>query len=114
MKYNEYEQYIGIARELAMNVDKKQLHKRISSIIIQDNEIIGKGYNKTIGKFSIHAEVDAINDVYRRWGTKPNFKNCTMMIFRLDNNNNIVRCKPCNNCIKTIIKHEFKNVIYVP
>lgn len=112
MKCSDYWLYIDIAKEQILHVDKKRLHKRIAAIIIQDNNVIGKGYNKTIGTFSIHAEVDAINDVYRRWGTKPNFKNCTMMIFRLDNNDDVVKCKPCNKCREALNKHKFKNVIF--
>lgn len=75
----------------------------ISSIIVEDNNIIGRGYNRveSTQNFMNHAEVLAIKDAMK-------YKNN----WRLDNCILYTTLEPCSMCNEIIKKSRIKKVVY--
>tara|TARA_Y100000389_G_scaffold128022_3_gene125406 strand:- start:1734 stop:2165 length:432 start_codon:yes stop_codon:yes gene_type:complete len=115
--------YIEEARKLAL---KSTVLKKHGCVIVQDNKIIASGYNKHIafngvirklydsynGFVTIHAEVDALNQI-----KKNNIKltSAHMYIVRIPNDDNYENFKmscPCQNCQNYINKFPEINKIY--
>ncbi len=75
----------------------------IGCIIVEDDIIIGKGFNQVIRKNSpiFHAEIAAINDAC-------NYKNN----FRLPNSTLYTTVEPCHMCASAIIQARISEVIF--
>lgn len=88
------------------------------AIIIYRGKIIGKGFNKMcvpninkINTYSVHAEVDAINDALRKT-SKENLRKSTLIVVRVNNRGEILRSDPCQNCRNYISHHGIKIAYY--
>ena len=80
----------------------------VGCVIVHKNQIIGEGYHQQIGQ--AHAEVNAINDVFKNHGEKnapPLLKSATAY----------VSLEPCAHfgktppCADLLVKHELKKVV---
>ena len=85
--------------KIALNNDEVP----IGCIIVEDDIIIGKGFNQVIGKNSpiFHAEIAAINDAC-------SYKNN----FRLPNSTLYTTVEPCHMCASAIIQARISEVIF--
>jgi deoxycytidylate deaminase len=108
-------QGLNLAREYANN--SKMSPWKLGAIIVRDNRVIGKGYNKYSGKikyfnskfnmqlWSLHAEMMAI------LSCDGPFDDAIMYVAGVKSNGNPINCKPCKYCQK-IIKSIGIRVIY--
>lgn len=66
----------------------------VGAIVVQDGQIIGKGFNQviTVKSVSSHAEINAINDASQ-----------TIQNYRLNNCDIYVTLEPCHMCAKAIV-----------
>ena len=79
----------------------------VGCVIVHENQIIGEGYHQKIGE--AHAEVNAINDVFKNYGDKAPtlLKNATAY----------VSLEPCAHfgktppCADLLVKHQLKKVV---
>jgi guanine deaminase len=73
------------------------------AIIVQGNEVIGRGHNQVTASNdpTAHAEVVAIRDACRRLGT-----------FRLDGCDLYTSCEPCPMCLGAIYWARLKRVFF--
>ncbi len=79
----------------------------VGCVIVKDKQIIGEGYHQKFGE--AHAEVNAINDVFRKYGDEAStlLKNATAY----------VSLEPCAHfgktppCADLLIKHQVKKVV---
>ena len=108
--------YIQEATKLA----EKSLMRIAShgAVIIYRGKIIGKGFNKMcvpninkVNTYSVHAEVDAINDALRKT-SRENLRKSTLIVVRVNNKGEIVKSDPCQNCRNYITQHGIKIAYY--
>ena len=90
-----------------MKMCKKALKKNevpVAALIIKENKIIAKAYNKRHNKNNIlnHAEIMAINKASHK-----------LKDWRLDNCDLYVTLKPCSMCENIIKQSRIKNVYYI-
>lgn len=99
---NEINYYLNIASNLAQ---KSYILNEvpIGAVIVKNNTIIGKGYNKTIKNNSIlgHAEIIAIQAAQKKINN-----------YRLNDCDLYVTIEPCVMCIGAIIHARIKRVIF--
>lgn len=107
--------YIDEAKRIANN--SEVLCSSHGAIVIHRGKIIGRGCNKycikdkVTKKFSIHAEVSAIQDALRR-SSLDDLKKSTLVIVRVNNNNETLNSFPCENCRRYIEEKGIKCVYY--
>lgn len=111
---NKHQIFLDKAAYYAKNSNLNHKH---GCIIIYDKEIISTGYNKKNNSFtnySIHAEVDAINNLNKKYKNKKIMNNSSLYVVRIRNglNDCLKMSKPCLNCAKKIMKLGIKNVYY--
>lgn len=106
---------INIAIEEAKKSDHKQ---KVGAVIFDKKRIISKGHNtkqKSIKKFhprfqrfpfSVHAEVDSIINA------KKDLKGLSILVIRINKNNQFRLSKPCFNCMNYIQYVGIKKVFY--
>lgn len=108
--------YIQEATKLA----EKSLMRIAShgAVIIYRGKIIGKGFNKMcvpninkVNTYSVHAEVDAINDALRKT-SRENLRKSTLIVVRVNTQGEIVKSDPCQNCRNYITQHGIKIAYY--
>ena len=102
-----YENYIDIAAKEAL---RSPMTYKLACIIINRGRIVSLGHNKysrrtqLSGKWSLHAEMDALNKVRN----VRDLNGSTMIIVRVDRTpgttNEFLNAKPCNNCRARLIK----------
>lgn len=95
-----------IEKEL-VKLSKKALKKDevpVAALIIKNNKIIGKGYNRVnkTNNFMKHAEIIAIQKAMKKINN-----------WRLNNCDLYVTLEPCNMCKEIIKKSRIKNVYYL-
>lgn len=75
----------------------------VGAVIVMDNEIIGEGWNRTIGGAdpSAHAEVEALRDAGRKRGN-----------YRFPGAELYVTLEPCVMCAGAIVHARIARVIY--
>ena len=79
----------------------------VGCVIVKDKQIIGEGYHQKIGE--AHAEVNAINDVFTKFGDQA--------VVLLKNATAYVSLEPCSHfgktppCADLLIKHQLKRVV---
>lgn len=106
---------IDIAKEEAC----KSSHKaRMGCVIFNKKTIISKSYNSALKSrkklhpkyqkwdYSVHAELDAIIKA------RHDLKGCSLLIVRLNKNNELRMSKPCHHCMKYIEHVGIKNIFY--
>jgi tRNA(adenine34) deaminase len=75
----------------------------VGAIIVQENRVVGTGYNQVILKQSVssHAEINAINNA------SENLKN-----YRLINCDMYVTLEPCHMCAKAIVDARIRKLYF--
>tara|TARA_B110000008_G_C16608305_1_gene419401 strand:+ start:163 stop:504 length:342 start_codon:yes stop_codon:yes gene_type:complete len=88
------------------------------AIVIYRGKIVGRGYNKiTIenvnkpNQFSVHAEVDAINNALRTISPE-NLRKSILIVVRVNKQHDIVPSSPCKCCRNFIIQKGLKCAYY--
>lgn len=89
--------------DLALKAAKKK-EVPVGAIVVKDNKIIGKGYNKREKSHNIlaHAEIIAIKMASKKLKT-----------WKLDDCEIYVTLKPCSMCESVIRQSRIKNVYYL-
>lgn len=93
------------------------------AIVIFRGKIVGRGYNKycvenvnKINRWSIHAEVDAINNALRKISRDDLRKSTLIVVRKLKDNTQIDKeitfSAPCKDCANFIIKNGLKRCYY--
>ncbi|MCM1053066.1 MAG: nucleoside deaminase [Ruminococcus sp.] len=97
------EEYVRILMKLAKKAAKRN-EVPVSAIIIYNNKIIAKGYNKRHLQNSVlnHAEIIAIKKAAKK-----------LKDWRLNNCDLYVTLKPCNMCTEIIKQSRISNVFYL-
>jgi deoxycytidylate deaminase len=107
--------FINIATDEAQKSDHKQ---KVGCVIFDKKRILSKGHNtsqKSVKKlhpkfqrypFSVHAEVDAIIKA------KKDLKGSSILVIRLNKNNQFRLSKPCAKCLAYIEYIGIKNIYY--
>lgn len=102
-----------------INVSKKcEMKHKYIAVLIYKNKIISIGYNKLkpvkskkdnyiLNKYSIHAELNCINNCKN----KKIIKDSKMILFRISKGQ-FIKCECCNICKKIIEKYNIKKVVY--
>ena len=75
----------------------------VGAVFVQDDKIIGNGFNQVIEKNSVssHAEINAINHASQ-----------TIQNYRLINCDIYVTLEPCHMCAKAIVDARVKNLFF--
>lgn len=96
------ENWMQIAIELAKQAAKED-EVPVGAILVQDNEIIGKGWNQSIQKHdpTAHAEIMAIRSAGKRLAN-----------YRLPNTKLYVTLEPCSMCVGAIIHARIAELIF--
>lgn len=96
------EEYLKLALELAKKAYKKD-EVPIGAIVVKDNKIIGKGFNKREKSQNaiLHAEIIAIQNACKK-----------LHSWRLNECDIYVTLKPCPMCAGAIVNARIKNVYY--
>mgnify|MGYP006094910407 CR=1 FL=1 len=87
-------------------------------IIVYNDKIISWGHNKkhrSLKNFSIHAEIDAVNRLNRKYKNKKTIGKCSLYVVRIRNGVNehcLKMSKPCMNCANKIHKIGIRTVYY--
>ena len=114
-KMNISNNLIHLAIEEAEKSDHKQ---KVGAVIFNKKIIVSKGHNtkqKSIKKFhpkfqrfpfSVHAEVDAIINAKR------DLKGFSILVIRINKNNQFRLSKPCNDCMKYLNYVGIKKIYY--
>lgn len=105
--------------EAILNANKSRLHRsNHGAIIIYRGKIIGRGFNKicveninNINRFSVHAEVDAIQNALRKISFTQ-LKYCTLVVVRVEKEGNTLNSKPCKYCTNFIKKCQISQCFY--
>lgn len=118
---NKHQKYLDEAINYAKNSNLSHKH---GCVIVYGDEIISRGYNKkcsSLKNYSIHAEIDAINRLNKKYKTKKILSKCSLYVIRIRNGFNfsdddthdcLKMSKPCMNCASKINKIGIKNVYY--
>ena len=108
--------YLEQAANYAKNSDLGHKH---GCVIVYNDKIISWGFNKknnSLKNFSIHAEIDAINRLNKKYKNKKIINNCSLYVVRIRNGFNeedlLKMSKPCVNCASKIKKIGIKTVYY--
>ena len=82
---------------------KSQNEVPVGAIVMQKNQVIGRGHNSVIRNNSIaaHAEINAINKASK-----------TLNNYRLLNCDLYITLEPCHMCAKAIVDARIKNVYF--
>lgn len=110
--------YFNFASNIALNSNMFQKH---GAIIIYKKNILSSGFNSYSNyikcNFSIHAEINAINNFIKKYD-KYLLEKCELYVVRIshsnDNKNNtfLKYSKPCINCQKIINKFNIPKIYY--
>lgn len=103
-------QYIDKCVEEA---EKSDIHFQHGAVIIKNNKIISRGYNRYTGHKphhlrTQHAEMNAIQNAGK------NCENATLYVIRLSqlSDDGLGSSCPCTKCAKFMKLHKIKNVVY--
>lgn len=99
MDYNSFMQIAYDEAEKARKIDEVP----IGCVIVYNNEIIGKGYNKRVSQGNVlaHAEIIAIDEACRYMGD-----------WRLEDTTLFVTVEPCPMCAGAIVQARIKEVVF--
>ena len=98
----DYDYYMNKAVELAKKAYKKD-EVPVGAIIVKDNKIIAKAYNKREGKkmATYHAEILAINKACKK-----------LKDFRLSGTTMFVTLEPCAMCLGAIMNARIETLVF--
>jgi len=113
--YND--KFSTIIYRLTLLSQKSTLECKHAAAIVKYNVIVSIGYNEIIASVSIHAECMAIqryiNSCRKNRKHHNLFKNCTLVVIRIgDQNKRLMMSKPCANCIQYIKLLNIKKIYY--
>ena len=99
----KHETYIKEILKLAKKAFEKE-EVPVGALIVYNNKIIARGYNKTVSKKSVleHAEIEVIKKAENKLGDW-RLSECTLY----------VSLKPCHMCQEIIKQSRIKNVFYL-
>jgi len=105
--------------EAILNAERSSLNgSHHGAIVIYRGKIVGRGYNKQstedlnrVNKWTIHAEVDAINNALRKI-SKDNLKQSILIVVRVMKCGDTGLSAPCECCTNYIKKCGIKSVYY--
>jgi deoxycytidylate deaminase len=115
---NKHEFYI---QEAILEAKKCTMLNKHGCVIVHRTHIISRGHNSNeffdYHKFSVHAEVAAINNMKK---SRVNVENMTMYVVRINNkdlqkdNHKIgtQNSMPCKDCMRCICHHKVKKVYF--
>jgi len=89
------------------------MHKH-GAVVLMNGEIVGRGYNyydKSHASMSIHSEASAIIDARKRI-SKKDFKKCTLLVVRTNNQNELRLSRPCIKCRELCEYYNLDRIIY--
>mgnify|MGYP001180524553 FL=1 len=105
--------------EAANYAKHSNLTHKHGCVIVYNDTIISCGHNKkhpSLKKFSIHAEIDAVNKLNRKYKNKKTISKCSLYVVRIRNGLSEEDClkmsKPCMNCANKIHKIGIRKVYY--
>lgn len=109
----ESQYYLEIASKVAKKSTMAQQH---GCILVYKSKVVSSGYNSCMDqhKFSIHAEMDAINKA-KKILTKHELKNCKLYVVRIGQetmNFPLKYSKPCPKCLRIISSVGIERVFY--
>lgn len=94
--------------------ERSDIHFQHGAILIKNNKIIGRGYNKYCGHKlhhlrTVHAEMNAIQN-----SVTNDIENATMYVIRLSQltEDGLGSSCPCSKCTKFMKLHKINKVIY--
>lgn len=94
----------------ALRSEEKFKHGAI--ILDKKGNIISSGFNHKVDyynhKFTIHAEIDAINKIIKNQYDLNNI----LIVIRINKNNELKMSKPCKDCEKYIVMNKIRKVYY--
>jgi tRNA(Arg) A34 adenosine deaminase TadA len=62
-------------------------------------------------RYAIHAEQDCINKFLKRYGNQKHiFKECTLFLIKMNQQNELIKCEPCSMCQGIINKYGIDRV----
>lgn len=94
---------------------KSIMNQKHGAVIFKGQEILGRGYNYNFGqiifhgKYSVHAEVDAILNAGKM---KKDIKGSNILVIRISKNGMYMNSKPCKNCTNFILENGICNIYY--
>ena len=105
--------------EAILNAEKSLLYKaNHGALVIYRGKIVGRGFNKMclehknkVNRWSIHAEVDAIQDALRKI-TRENLKKSIVLVVRLRREGDISLSAPCQDCANYIQRCGIRTCYY--
>ena len=115
---NKHDFYV---QEAIAEAKKSLMIQKHGCVIVHRTNIISRGHNSndrhTYSKFSLHAEIAAINNMSKQGIFVDNI---VMYVVRIDNNdlqkqNDMIQTKnskPCANCMNCITSHKVKKVYF--
>ena len=108
--FKSYEPYV---EELIVEARKSKMAHKHGAGIFSNGKLIAKGHNAYKNdKYSIHAEVSAINNLKKNCRQKFNTKSITMVVIRVNGQDDLRLSKPCENCSNIIKRNNIKLVYY--
>ncbi|HEY9704232.1 MAG TPA: hypothetical protein V6C58_17405 [Allocoleopsis sp.] len=107
--------YCWIVEILKKEAMKSTLPFKHGACIIKGGKILSIGHNyiltKKIGeKYTVHAEVSAIMKLPKKYKTK--CETYTLVVIRVNRDNEVRLSKPCINCTHAICKSGIRTAIY--
>ena len=90
-----------------LGMGKVSPNPMVGCVIVHENEIIGEGYHQKFGE--AHAEVNAVNNVFERFGDQaPSLLKQATIYVNLEPCAHFGKTPPCADLL---IKHQVKNVV---
>jgi tRNA(adenine34) deaminase len=99
---NEVLKYMSLAISQAIKANNIN-EVPVGAIVIQDDKVIGRGFNRVIQKKSVsaHAEIEAINSASK-----------SLNNYRLNDCDLFVTLEPCHMCAKAIVDARIKRLYF--
>lgn len=101
---------------LIKNAEKSCVNQKHSAALLKNGKIIDVGYNKYCSftkKSTIHAEIDVLMNMRKKYKKKYQMINLDIIIIRISPKDSVLKnSRPCNHCIDTLRKFNIKRVYY--
>ena len=97
----------NVIKEAVKQSRKTEYNFKLGAVIFNRHRIISAGYNRVYYNGSNCAETLAI-----RKAPPKLLRGTTILVCRVNNSGSFGMAKPCNRCMKLIIKSGIKKVIY--
>ena len=109
-----------LINEAILSAEKSALRvANHGAIVILRGKVVGRGYNKycvesvnKVNRWSVHAEVDAINNALRKISSDDLRKSTLIVVRKLKINDEIGLSAPCQCCANFIMKCGIRTCFY--